>query len=90
MRKKTLSIVFLFIMAIGYGIYVSQDKDNLSDLALANVEALAGNYELPEVEVNCNGKGGTCWRISRYECTIHNWSDCEFSGYQDDSCWSPC
>lgn len=90
MRKKTLSIVFLFIMAIGYGIYVSQDKDNLSDLALANIEALASDYELPELEVTCNGKGGVCWRISRIECTVHKWSDCEFSGYQHESCLSPC
>jgi hypothetical protein len=37
--------------------YALQGNKNLSELALANVEALAGEYE-----------GGSCWLTYNYEC----------------------
>lgn len=43
MKKKILSAAFaVAIMAIaGYNVYMNQEKNNLSELALANIEALA-------------------------------------------------
>ena len=43
MRKKILSAAFaVVIIAIaGYNVYMKQTKNNLSELALANIEALA-------------------------------------------------
>lgn len=45
MKKNILKIVFAsaFALVAGYGVYVSQQKVELSDLAMANVEALAHN-----------------------------------------------
>lgn len=43
MKKRILKIVFAsaFALAAGYSIYASQQNAEMSDLALANVEALA-------------------------------------------------
>ena len=51
MRKKILSAAFaVAIIAIaGYNVYMSQTKDSLSELALANIEALANG----DVTNNC-------------------------------------
>ena len=45
MRKNILKITFAAALAVVAGVtaYQAQDKDVLSDLTLANVEALAGN-----------------------------------------------
>lgn len=45
MKKKMLSAMFaVAIMAVaGYNVYMNQTKNNLSELALANIEALAKN-----------------------------------------------
>lgn len=45
MKKNILKIVFAsaFALMAGYGIYASQQKVEMSDLAMANVEALAHN-----------------------------------------------
>lgn len=45
MNKKILKIVFssAFALVAGYSVYASQQEKTMSDLALANVEALAGN-----------------------------------------------
>ena len=61
MKKKILSTAFaVMIMAVaGYNVYVNQTKSNLSDLALANIEALAddkpegGNGE-STIQGKCN------------------------------------
>lgn len=41
--KKFMKIAFVaaFVAVAGYGVYASQKSDIMSDLALANVEALA-------------------------------------------------
>ena len=64
----------------------------MSDVMLANVEALA-RYELPEVDVTCDKDGGTCWWDSGKDCYINpfiHYPDCEFCGYTDFSCQTPC
>ena len=66
MKKKILSTAFaVVIMAVaGYNVYMNQEKNNLSELALANIEALAD----PEYNINegkfgevCGKKYGVCW-----------------------------
>ena len=44
MNKKILKVVFVSALALvaGYSVYASQQKVEMSDLAMANVEALAG------------------------------------------------
>lgn len=91
--KKFLKIAFVaaFAAIAGYGVYASHKSDTMSDLALANIEALA-RYELPEVEIVCDNNGGACWAISGdcYVSWVLRYDDCTFSGYMSDSCWSPC
>lgn len=47
MKKNLFKLVFVSIFAsiAGYGVYNSQKKAQLSDLAIANVEALANDGE---------------------------------------------
>jgi hypothetical protein len=47
MKKKMMGIIAAVAVAVvaGYNIYASQSNVKLSDLALANVEALANNNE---------------------------------------------
>ncbi|WP_455666942.1 NVEALA domain-containing protein [Phocaeicola sp.] len=58
MKKNILkvSLVAAFALFAGYNVYSSQKSDVMSDLALANVEALASD----EVVKVCPNKGGTC------------------------------
>lgn len=60
--KKMIKIAFVAVFAAiaGYGVFVNQKADVMSDLMLANVEALA-RYELPEVGVTCDSNPGRCW-----------------------------
>ena len=46
--KKFAKIAFvaIFTAIAGYGVYINHKNDSMSDLALANIEALA-RYELP-------------------------------------------
>ena len=41
--KKVIKLAFVaaFVAVAGYGVYANQTSDAMSDLALANVEALA-------------------------------------------------
>ena len=62
MRKKILSAAFaVMIMTVaGFNVYMNQAKSNLSEMALANIEALAD----PETEemINCTkGEFGSCY-----------------------------
>ena len=58
--KKTIFKTLLavaFTMVAGYSVYASQQKVEMSDLAMANVEALASD----EGSVTCDpDKGDTC------------------------------
>ena len=52
MKKITLTALVLVVaLTVGYGVYTSQQKFELSELALANIEALADN-ERP-VKIPC-------------------------------------
>lgn len=60
MRKKILGATFVVAMAAtaGYNMYVNQAKSKMSDMALANVEALANNES--ESNLDCEGLLGIC------------------------------
>ena len=55
--KKFLKFAFvaIFVATAGYGVYASQRAEAMSDLALANVEALAD----PETSSDCVKKDGS-------------------------------
>ena len=66
--RKTIKIIAVLVMAFVLTMKVYNKQDvNVSDLVLANMEALAEpRYELPEVEVvcskSCNDGIGKCWK----------------------------
>lgn len=59
--KKMIKIAFVaaFVAIAGYGVYTNQKTDAISDLMLANVEALAGG-ENPMCPNGCISDGGGC------------------------------
>ena len=60
MKKRILKIVFAsaFVLVAGYSVYASQQNAEMSDLALANVEALA-QYE-SDGDTYCPKPGYMC------------------------------
>ena len=93
--KKYLSriVCAVAVAAIAaYGVYTHQKETQVSNLTLANVEALA-RYELPEVTITCDdsGSGGRCWSG---DCEpvytpfgfFLEWDCYLFTGYVSDYC----
>lgn len=67
MRKKIFAAMIVAVIAMfaGYNMYQSQRAEStMSDLALANVEALAGN------EGGLNDCATYCEKDERYTCII--------------------
>ena len=62
MRKKFLAVMIVAVVAVcaSYNIYQSQNTNTLSDLALANVEALASG----------EGSGVKCCPDTGDQCTL--------------------
>ena len=90
MKKIILSSVFALALlaTTGYGVNKSMKSNSgLSDLALANVEALANN-ELPDLVITCSGNGrGRCYRPDLVP--IPGWIhrlDCIATGNMQDFC----
>lgn len=79
MNKKIKAFALVAAVAAigGYGVYTNQQKDVMSDLVLANVEALAMIEDLPEVEIICDRKPGRCW-IKDYDLCMKG----EYTGYR--------
>ncbi len=83
--------VLVFAIIIGLNIKMNSNKAEMSDLALANVEALAGDEELPEVVVSCGRTEGRCWADNGKDI---EWTPfgpiytttCYFSGWQGNYC----
>ncbi|HCK23656.1 MAG TPA: hypothetical protein DHW31_02555 [Bacteroides graminisolvens] len=69
MKKNFIKIAFVAVVAViaGYGVYSSQKSDILSDLVLANVEALAVN-ENPLCPNGCVSNGDGCYCNGWYPC----------------------
>ena len=57
-----IAFVAAFAAIAGYGVYTNLKTDVMSDLALANVEALARN-EVDQIKCN-QAMGGTCVLIN--------------------------
>lgn len=74
------AFVAVFAFIASYSIYTSRQEKELSDLAKANIEALANNEG---VEILCSRQCsdgiGRCWIRS-------NSGYCAFTGYQVDNC----
>ena len=60
MKKKIFAILIIAIVAVfaGYNAYQSQKGEMMSDLMLANVEALAGGEYPPSPNPGSKCKGG--------------------------------
>ena len=70
MRKFVkIAFVAVFAAAAGYGVYTSQKSEVMSDLALANVEALAayGEYDQPYYVAPCQNRPGSECRSTKYD-----------------------
>lgn len=65
MKKKIIGIISVVAIAVvaGYNVYTSQNNAKLSDLVLANVEALADNGEYP-----ASPNPGSDCKGGRYMC----------------------
>ena len=55
----------VFAFVAGYGVYTSQKETAMSDLAMANVEALAGGGEVIVGPWYCAGSG-YCYDVETY------------------------
>lgn len=81
--------------------YREYDGLKVSDIVLANIEALADrelNIEMPEVEIICGEVEGRCWDgdCVGYSATpfgvYRSWDCHTFTGSQSDACFNgmPC
>ena len=62
MKKNFLKHGFAaaFALVAGYGVYASQQKVEMSDLAIANVEALANGESGTNTTWSCKGSANKC------------------------------
>lgn len=62
MKKKLLKKCFVTAIAMvsGINVFNAQKTEALSDVALANVEALVGDESSTETTWSCKGVTGTC------------------------------
>ncbi len=77
--KKVIKLAFVaaFVAVAGYGVYANQTSNAMSDLALANVEALARS----EIEIYHDFhlvQEGSCYvcRRSSGTCDVHSQVPC--------------
>ncbi len=87
MKKKVVLLCAVAAMGIAAAVGVSlQNRAQLSDVALANIEALASGEDLGEVTITCGQYDGPCWKEIRDE-NERPTGKCEWSGYQLDTCY---
>lgn len=82
MKKNILKVTLVaaFALLTGHNIHNFFKIEDMSDLALANVEALADDNEaVITCSRSCSDGIGRCYIRS-------NSGHCAFTGYQDDSC----
>ena len=67
MKRNIIRVALLAVFAFvaGYGVYTSQKETAMSDLAMANVEALAGGGEVIVGPWYCAGSG-YCYDVETY------------------------
>lgn len=80
MKKNILGIVFVaFALVAGYNVYCSQKPAEMSDMALANVEALAGSEGSGGSTIYCCGNYGTCMKVMDSQGQVHDVAGIKFS-----------
>lgn len=84
MSKKIYAVLVVAVVAMfaGYNMYQSQKTEKIvSDLVMANVEALADNEDFTiTCSRTCSDGVGRCYK------TIDKWGNCHFDGSQTYSC----
>lgn len=90
MKKTFFAIAVVASMFVGYTTFEKQNNNKLSDIALANVEALAEMLE--EVVITCGLEEGDCWIKGGNMCFEGEYTkfDCIFLGYTGTSCYHEC
>ncbi len=71
----------------------SHSNNDLSVLAIENIEALTEGTELPEITITCNsGYDGQCFERSDRQalCGEYFYYPCEYKGNPRVSCKNPC
>ncbi|WP_221658579.1 NVEALA domain-containing protein [Bacteroides salyersiae] len=87
MRKfKLFTIMFLIVVLFaGYNIYTSSKRELLSELALANIEALANDGESTKGYIRTSSdveskEENDCYvvitTVTTVRCTLGGWDDC--------------
>lgn len=90
MKKTFFAIAVVASMFVGYTTFEKQNNNKLSDIALANVEALAEMLE--EVVITCGLEEGACWIKGATMCFEGEYTffDCDFTGFTWVSCYHEC
>lgn len=93
-RNIIISIVLgLILLGSSLGLTHLKSQEPLSDLEMANIEALT-ETELPGVTITCDWspKGGKCYKQGYQLKMCGEWMfyECIFTGYQKDTCNNPC
>ncbi|GFH98798.1 NVEALA domain-containing protein [uncultured Phocaeicola sp.] len=80
--KKSIwkvTLVIVFALMVGLNVYNVQKTDmEMSELALANVEALAGN-EGGGGTIYCCGNYGTCMKVMDSQGQVHDVAGIKFT-----------
>lgn len=94
--KKILTGVVIAVIASAgsyLGLTLSNPEKGLSDIQLANIEALS-NIELPEVVITCSkGYQGNCFEENMLKwamCGEYMFHPCQWTGSKKDYCTQPC
>uniref|UniRef100_UPI004024B945 NVEALA domain-containing protein n=1 Tax=Bacteroides uniformis TaxID=820 RepID=UPI004024B945 len=76
--KKIMKIAFVatFAAVAGYGVYTNQKVDTMTDLMLANVEALANDESGAECPNGCSDIGWGTSKILECDCNYDHFSCC--------------
>ena len=79
------------VAAAGWNYQQNKQSEGLSELVLANVEALATGEDF---EVTCGRQEGKCWTTdysNMYNCGEYTMVyGCNFTGSMSDTCYNPC
>lgn len=79
MKKNIFTIFFAsaFALMAGYVVYASQQEVEMSDLAIANVEALASGESGADCPNGCSAIGWGTTKILECDCNYDHFSSCD-------------
>lgn len=79
MRKKIIKATFVaaFVFVAGYVAYTSQQKTDMSDLTMANIEALASGESGSKCPNGCSSIGWGTSKILECDCNYDHFSSCD-------------